>query len=486
MKEVLHYTFSKKAAAIQKMQLLLNHREDSLTLSVEGNSTLLSALDLFVKDENSNILFHRQLGTGENVITITNNVKKASIGSIPCNFEKGIYTIELALWNEAKKYIQNAMQVNIICETEFKNVKETCGDIVWMEKKGNLSGYEPGLKRRNHAGWYAGDFHCHTILSDGHEYLSNQMVKSELMGLDFYSATEHNLVPSTWVNTDLLVLCGIEITTVYGHANIFGFRKRPDNLDLICSEDNKILFEETLDQLSSEGCVISINHPFLHPWEWLYPECLLKDIQCIEIINDPTYPDNHEANRKAIAFIDALWNDGWKICGIGGSDTHALLQEWYTPESGPSIVGDPTTHVFCDGLSQNSVLDGVRKCHAYITRWIKINFDMRLNDKCILPGDEITEEGNLYVTFHLENVREKITFFVVKDGVKEDIDYDVDLDHRNASITYQTNWKRDTYHWLRFGAENQNGECVLYTNPVYSGEKEHQLHTFGDAANEIQ
>ena len=63
MKEVLHYTFSKKAAAIQKMQLLLNHREDSLTLSVEGNSTLLSALDLFVKDENSNILFHRQLGT---------------------------------------------------------------------------------------------------------------------------------------------------------------------------------------------------------------------------------------------------------------------------------------------------------------------------------------------------------------------------------------------------------------------------------------
>lgn len=135
MKEVLHYTFSKEAAAIQKMQLLLNHREDSLTLSVEGNSTLLSALDLFVKDENSNILFHRQLGTGENVITITNNVKKASIGSIPCNFEKGIYTIELALWNEAKKYIQNAMQVNIICETEFKNVKETCGDIVWMEKK---------------------------------------------------------------------------------------------------------------------------------------------------------------------------------------------------------------------------------------------------------------------------------------------------------------------------------------------------------------
>lgn len=242
MKEVLHYTFSKEAAAIQKMQLLLNHREDSLTLSVEGNSTLLSALDLFVKDENSNILFHRQLGTGENVITITNNVKKASIGSIPCNFEKGIYTIELALWNEAKKYIQNAMQVNIICETEFKNVKETCGDIVWMEKKGNLSGYEPGLKKRNHAGWYAGDFHCHTILSDGHEYLSNQMVKSELMGLDFYSATEHNLVPSTWVNTDLLVLCGIEITTVYGHANIFGFRRRPDNLDLICSEDNKILW----------------------------------------------------------------------------------------------------------------------------------------------------------------------------------------------------------------------------------------------------
>ena len=58
MKEVLNYIFSKEAAAVQKMQLLLIDKEDALSIRVEGNSALLSALDLFVKDEDDNIIFH--------------------------------------------------------------------------------------------------------------------------------------------------------------------------------------------------------------------------------------------------------------------------------------------------------------------------------------------------------------------------------------------------------------------------------------------
>lgn len=486
MKEVLNYIFSKEAAAVQKMQLLLIDKEDALSIRVEGNSALLSALDLFVKDEDDNIIFHRQLGSGESVITITEDVKKASIGCVPCTLEKGTYTVELALWNEAKKYLQNEMSVNLTCESGYQKIKETCGDVVWMDKEGNLSGYDPTFKKRNYTGWYKGDFHCHTILSDGHEYLSNQMMKAELMGLDFYSATEHNLVPATWGNTDLLVLCGIEITTVFGHANVFGLKKRPDSLDLICAEDTRNIFEETLEILHEEGCLISVNHPFLYPWQWSYPEYPLDRIDCIEIINDPTYPNNHEANQKAIRLIDALWNDGWKICGIGGSDTHALLHEWYTPSSGPSIVADPTTHVYCEGLSSNSVLDSLRKCHVFITRYIQLKMILTINTDEIFPGDEITSSGTLRASFYLNNVREPIQFFVIKDGVREALYCDIDLDRRMASISYMTNWNVDSYHWMRFGAENQNGDCIFYTNPVHSGEKEHAYYSFGDLENELQ
>lgn len=486
MKEVLNYIFSKEAAAVQKMQLLLNDKLDALSISIEGNSTLLSALDLFVKDEDDNIIFHRQLGSGESVITITDDVESASIGCVPCTLKKGTYVIELALWNEAKKYLLNEMQVNVTCESEYKKVKETCGNVVWMDKEGNLSGYDSNEKKRNYTGWYKGDFHCHTILSDGHEYLSNQMIKAELMGLDFYSATEHNLVPSTWVNTDLLVLCGIEITTVFGHTNIFGLKKRVDDLDFICAEDTRGIFEETLDALNKEGCIISINHPFLYPWQWMYPEYLLEKINCLEIINDPTYPNNHEANQKAIQFIDAMWKDGWKICGIGGSDTHALLNEWYTQDSGPSIVGDPTTHVYCEGLSQNSVLDSLRNCHVFITRSIDARLNMSINEKEILPGDEIHNSGMFRAAFYLRNVREPIHFFVMKDGTREDLHCDFDLDRRIASVSYVADWNMDGYHWMRFGAENKNGDCIFYTNPVYSGEKEHEFYSFGDVVNAIQ
>ena len=86
----------------------------------------------------------------------------------------------------------------------------------------------------------------------------------------------------------------------------------------------------------------------------------------------------------------------------------------------------------------------------------------------------------------MNNVREPIQFFVIKDGVREALYCDIDLDRRMASVSYMTNWNVDSYHWMRFGAENQNGDCIFYTNPVHSGEKEHAYYSFGDLENELQ
>lgn len=80
MKKELKYTFSREAAAIQKQQLLLNDDEDAITISVEGKPSILASVDLFVKDSADNVLFHRQLGTGGNVITIANDIRRASNG----------------------------------------------------------------------------------------------------------------------------------------------------------------------------------------------------------------------------------------------------------------------------------------------------------------------------------------------------------------------------------------------------------------------
>lgn len=485
MKKELKYTFSREAAAIQKQQLLLNDDEDAITISVEGKPSILASVDLFVKDSADNVLFHRQLGTGGNVITIANDIRRASNGAIPCMLTKGVYTIELVLWHDARSHLLHTARVDVVCESGCAGQADPCGTVVWMDGRGKLSGYDPDHMKRNHTGWYKGDFHCHTVLSDGHERLSNQMAKADLMGLDFYSATEHNLVPATWVETDLLVICGTEITTIYGHANAFGFKKRPDNLDRVCAVDSREAFLDILGQLHAERSVISINHPFLVPWQWSCPDYPLDKVDCLEIINDPTYPNNHEANQKAVRLIDAMWNDGWQICGIGGSDTHALLHEWYTPESGPSIVGDPTTHVYSEGLSQNKILEALRKCHVFVTRYIEVSFCMRENGREVLPGDAMPEPGTFEAVFRFDNVREPIHLFVIRDGVRESLRLEFDFEYRRATASYRVNWSTDAYHWMRFGAEDEKGGCIFYANPVYCCEREHQFDTFGAAIDEI-
>ena len=50
----------------------------------------------------------------------------------------------------------------------------------------------------------------------------------------------------------------------------------------------------------------------------------LRDINCMEIINDPTYPDGPGSNDMAIRFLDQVWNEGIRVFGVGGSDSHNL------------------------------------------------------------------------------------------------------------------------------------------------------------------
>ncbi len=74
----------------------------------------------------------------------------------------------------------------------------------------------------------------------------------------------------------------------------------------------------------------------------------LDDITCLEIINESDlYGCQRESNDQAIRYLDFLWEDGHRIWGIGGSDSHNLIEERYKGSDKPSIAGDPGTYVFC-------------------------------------------------------------------------------------------------------------------------------------------
>ena len=71
-------------------------------------------------------------------------------------------------------------------------------------------------------------------------------------------------------------------------------------------------------------------------------------------------------------FLDQVWNEGIRVFGVGGSDSHNLEDEFYEGASLPSAVGDPATWVFCDGLSPKNLMNAVRQGHLCVTRFCKI------------------------------------------------------------------------------------------------------------------
>ena len=112
-----------------------------------------------------------------------------------------------------------------------------------------------------------------------------------------------------------------------------------------------------------------------------------------------------------------------------------------------------------------------------------MKLDLRINGKEVIVGEEVTESGMIEIDVKLRHVDEPFMMYVVRDGIVEKVESTYDADYRTLSMNVKMPWSADGYHWLRIGAENGKHDCVLYTNPIYCGSKEHAYHTFQEAGN---
>ena len=76
--------------------------------------------------------------------------------------------------------------------------------------------------------WLAGDFHSHTVHSDGSLSVGGLAALAVSRGLDFLAVTDHNTVShhpqlaEISARYGITLLPGQEVTTDTGHANVFG------------------------------------------------------------------------------------------------------------------------------------------------------------------------------------------------------------------------------------------------------------------------
>jgi hypothetical protein len=178
--------------------------------------------------------------------------------------------------------------------------------------------------------WVAGDFHAHSLHSDGSTPVANLAALGVTAGLDFMAVTDHNTaahhleLPSVGRRFGIGLLPGQEVTTESGHANAFG---------AIGAIDFRRPAATWVAEVAARGGLLSINHPLGGDCSWRQPL--------------PTHPALAEIWHSS--WLDRRWGGPiawWEAWGlatttpIGGSD-------WHSPSS-LSPPGLPTTWVAID------------------------------------------------------------------------------------------------------------------------------------------
>jgi len=191
--------------------------------------------------------------------------------------------------------------------------------------------------------WFAGDFHAHTLHSDGSLSIRQLAAEAVAAGLDFLAVTDHNTVshhahlPGVSSEYGLTLLPGQEVTTARGHANAFGsipwvdFRRHP---------------QTWVDHVRDHGGVLSLNHPVSGDCSWQWH--LERKPGHAEIMHSSWQADPADTS------IWSWWNawGGASAAPLGGSDFHAYGEG--------NMVGTPTTWVAAEDSSVESILEGVK------------------------------------------------------------------------------------------------------------------------------
>ncbi len=204
--------------------------------------------------------------------------------------------------------------------------------------------------------WLRGDFHSHSVHSDGVFSLGEALAQAEERGLDFLVFTDHNTVSQNLrIPRDLRVvgIPGMEFTTYDGHANFIGVAQPIDDFRVGSREE----VYRCLRTASERGAVVSLNHPF----ESSCPSCAWRwgmdaPVDAIEVWNGPWRPDNDRALRW---WHGALLR-GQRLVAIGGSDVHNRENPYVRH-------GHPTTWVYSTSRGVADILNALRQGHVFIT-----------------------------------------------------------------------------------------------------------------------
>ncbi len=156
------------------------------------------------------------------------------------------------------------------------------------------------------------DLHIHSIYSGDSKCTPREIIKTaEKRGLDGIAILDHNTIKgyeeALKVDTDLIIVPGIEVTTPDGHIIAIGLRKE------IGKQRST---SKAIERIKEEEALVIAAHPYRF-WSGIGEEKILKnEWDGIEAQNGRGWGIR---NRQARALAESL-----DLPVIGGSDSHRL------------------------------------------------------------------------------------------------------------------------------------------------------------------
>jgi hypothetical protein len=329
--------------------------------------------------------------------------------------------------------------------------------------------------------WYRGDLHMHTAHSDGScASQSGKMVPCPVFlsvqtaaarGLDFIAITDHNADSQYDAERELqpyfdhlLLIPGREMTTFYGHFNMFGvtqfvdYRVSPGALDL----------NSMLRDIESKGGIASVSHAESPGGEvcmgcrWEPPAGTDMDLfTAVEVIN------GGRVMFSSSKYWDAQLRSGHRLAAIGGSDSHNATH----PPGPPGSIGWPTTVVEADELSVPAILRGIRAGRTFVD--LTASHDKQVDIEADSGGAHARMGGTLTLAapaaLHIEIHTAGCTGSVVHlllDGGEAVPPVSVPSDDAKASTTFNLTLGKGA-HWLRSEVRDSRDKLLLVSSPLY-------------------
>jgi hypothetical protein len=330
--------------------------------------------------------------------------------------------------------------------------------------------------------WYRGDLHMHTAHSDGScasqsgknvpcpVFLTIESAVNQ--GLDFIAITDHNTDSQYEAMRELqpyfdrlLLIPGREITTFWGHFNIFGIT---EYVDYRAVPHGALDVNGILRDVRKKGGIASINHADSPGGEicmgcaWEPPVALdMSLFTGVEVIN------GGRIMLSSADFWDRQLGQGFQLTAIGGSDNH----NGSLRAGAPSAIGWPTTVVEAKDLSVPSILDGIRHGRVFIDLTASHDklIDIEASDtkSAARMGGTLQAASGDPIAFqiHLASCpRSSVHLFL--DGAETPSLTPLASSFGDETLPFQ--WTSDGHaHWLRAEVRDSNGSLMLVSNPIY-------------------